>query len=149
MPLFWLFYCRASLYSKMLEVFVLSQIFPNYREHLWENRSYTYHEEQTTASEVHVSMLLSLPGHFTARMLGFVQPDLGSTASITGWRRADLRTSAGNLDCCTFSPSRSHLHITHEHKSGGTLSLSPLRTSYLQGTTCTGQEWTSEKAQED
>lgn len=86
-----------------------------------------YHEKQTPL-EVQVSMLLSLP----ARMLGFVQPDLGSVASLTGWRRADLRTSAGNLDCCMFSSSRSHLPITHEHRSGGTLSLPPLRTS-VQG----------------
>lgn len=42
-----------------------------------------YHEKQT-ALEVQVSMLLSLPGHFPARMLGFVQPDLGSVAPLTG-----------------------------------------------------------------
>lgn len=74
----WGFHIPLTTMLQFARLLCLPQIIPNHSEHVLENLSYIYHKNQTTASEIYVSMPLLWPGHFSARMLGFIQPELGS-----------------------------------------------------------------------
>lgn len=70
-PLFWLFYCRAYLCSKILKFTRLFLLIPNTSPNTkLENPSSICHEMQT-ASGIYVSMPVTLPAHFPGYWVQF------------------------------------------------------------------------------
>lgn len=109
--LFWLFYRSVYLCSKMLEftkLFILAPDTSPLQEigksqlHLPWNANNSFRNICKHAR--HIAWPLS-------RLLGAVQLELGSSASLTGWRWAEPRISAGNPDCHLFNKVLSTYHM--------------------------------------
>lgn len=86
-PLFWLVYCRAYLYLKILEFTRLLFLSPDtyYLQGTATGKSQLHLPRNTNNSFRNICMHAScMARHFLAGLLGTVQLELGSTVSPTG-----------------------------------------------------------------